>query len=176
MTDAFLAEIRILPYTYTPQGWAACDGQLIPISQNTALFSLIGSTYGGDGRTTMGLPNLQGRSLLSSLQGPGLPNYALGQTGGFEAVALQESQIPSHTHQPYGNKFPGTTENPGSTVLYGGESDVNYKTYTQEPTVKTPMSPSALGIEGTSLGHENRQPFLTVQFCICIDGIYPPRS
>jgi len=176
MSEPFLAEIRMLPYTFVPRGWAVCDGQLLQVSQNTALFSLIGATFGGDGRTTMGLPNLLGRSPLSAGKGPGLSNYGLGQMGGVATVALQESEIPSHIHQAFANQFGGTTQDPGPIVLYGGESDSSYKTYKQNPATKTAMAPEALSKEGVGLGHENKQPYLTAQFCICVDGLYPARS
>ena len=176
MSDPFIGEIRMLPYTYAPVDWLACDGQLMDVSQNPALFSIIGATYGGNGSTTMGLPNLQGRAPLGMGQGPGLSGYVLGKMAGNETVALHEEEIPSHTHQAFANKFPGTTQDPGNTVLYGGEGDVEYQTYKQNPVNKTLMASEAVSIEGSGQGHENRQPFLTVQFCICVNGIYPPHS
>jgi microcystin-dependent protein len=166
----------MLPYTYIPLGWAACDGQLLPVNQNSALFSIIGTTFGGNGLTTMGLPNLQGRSPLGAGNAPGLSSYLFGRMGGVEAVALHESEMPAHNHQAFGNKFAGTTQEPGPTVLYGGEADAKYQTYKQDPTTKTVMASTALSTEGGGLGHENRQPYLAVQFCICIDGAYPQRS
>src|SRR5471032_757110 len=97
--DPFVAEIRVFPFNFAPTGWALCDGQILPISQNTALFSLLGTTYGGDGRSTFALPNLNGLTPLGQGQGPGLSDYVLGQTGGVEIVALSAAHLPAHTHE-----------------------------------------------------------------------------
>jgi microcystin-dependent protein len=176
MSDPFIGEIRMLPYTYAPVDWTGCDGQLLQASQNQALLSIVGTTFGGDGQTTVGIPNLQGRSPLSWGQSPGSSYYAWGEMTGKETVVLNESQLPSHTHQAIANKPSGTTQTPDATVLYGGENDPQYQTYKENPVTKTPMSLEAVSTEGAGHGHENRQPFLTVQFCICLNGVYPVRS
>ena len=112
MADPFVAEIRMFPFNFAPSGWAACNGQLMPISQNTALFSLLGTTYGGDGRSTFGLPNLQGLAPMHPGQGPGLTAYQLGETGGSETVSLLQSEIPSHTHAMRTSAVDGTDQTP----------------------------------------------------------------
>ena len=174
MADPFIGEIRALPYTYAPRDWAYCNGQLVEISQNTALYSIIGTTYGGDGRVTMGLPNLQGRIPIHSGTGPGIQYVGLGQLGGAPVVTLTASQIPSHVHNitvlldaerettPAGNLFPSII--PGNSFYKTGFTS----------TVE--MSTSSIGVSGNSAMHENRQPFLAMSYCIAMDGIYPSRN
>src|SRR5215213_10995704 len=116
MADPFVAEIRIFPFNFAPKGWAFCDGQLMPLSQNTALFSLLGTTYGGDGKSTFALPNLQGRAAMHPGQGPGLSLHDLGETGGSETVTLLQSEIPAHTHGLMAANFPGDVQVPQPTV------------------------------------------------------------
>jgi microcystin-dependent protein len=170
MADPFVAEIRMFGFNFAPTGWASCDGQLMPISQNTALFSLLGTYYGGDGRSTFALPDLQGRMPMHSGDGPGLEQRFLGESGGSETVTLLESEIPAHKHQlQHGGA--GTAAAPGVSSLLGssGVSQI-YTTATD----KVPVP--ALEVVGGSTPHNNRQPYLGVQFCIALQGVFPPRG
>ena len=172
MADPFVAEIRIFPFNFAPIGWAFCNGQILPISQNTALFSLLGTTYGGNGQSTFALPNLQGDVPLHPGQGPGLSLYDLGQSGGSETVTLLESEIPAHAHQLNCVNGDGDQAVPTNNTWGATPSGAN-------PYI-TPsngnMSPLALGISGGNLPHNNMQPYLTLNFCIALQGVFPPRS
>jgi microcystin-dependent protein len=174
MADPFVAEIRIFPFNFAPRGWAWCDGQLLPLSQNTALFSLLGTTYGGNGKSNFALPDLQGRAPMHPGQGPGLSLHDLGETGGSETVSLLESEIPAHSHalgaqnvalggavSPVGNVL----NRPASGNLYGS---VN-------PTIVT-MAPEGITPAGGDQPHNNLQPYLTFYFCIALQGVFPPRT
>lgn len=179
MSDQFVAEIRIFPFNFAPTGWATCDGQLMPISQNTALFSLLGTTYGGDGKSTFALPNLQGSAAMHPGQGQGLSLRDLGEIGGSDNVTLLTSEIPLHTHSAQVSTATATVATPtgnvpariafstgtqsGSGVAYSGNA----------PTVQ--MAPEALAASGGSLPHNNMQPYLTLTFCIAMQGIFPQR-
>ena len=174
MSDPFVAEIRMFGGNFAPTGWAQCNGQLLPISQNTALFSLLGTFYGGDGKTTFALPNLQGSSPLGQGQGAGLSDYALGQQGGSQSVTLLQTEIPSHTHNLRGNFNAGDVNDPapnrslarsGTGFLYQSTTSSNL----------TAMSPQALSVFGGSQPHNNMQPYLTVTFIIAMQGVFPPR-
>ena len=175
MADPFVAEIRIFPFNYAPKGWAFCNGQLLPISQNTALFSLLGTTYGGNGQSNFALPNLDGRAPMHPRQGPGLSPHDLGETGGTEFVALLESEIPSHSHTMRGTVEDGTqgTLTNGVTLatsvggaLYQSNSNANL----------VPMSSQMLAPAGGGQPHNNMQPYLTFNFNIALQGVFPPRS
>jgi len=169
----FVAEVRILPYTFPPTGWATCDGQILPISQNTALFALLGTMYGGDGKSTFALPNLQGSVPLGAGQGEGLSPYDVGQSGGSDNVDLLQSEMPFHTHSLSGYNDFGNNPSPG------GNAFANYGTKTYlPPQVQQPqqMAFQALPIAGASLPHNNDQPYLTVQYCIAMQGVFPPRG
>ena len=174
MTDPFVSEIRVFPFNFAPVGWAKCDGQLLPISQNTALFSLLGTTYGGNGKSTFALPDLQGRFPIQHGQGPGLSDYFAGQTGGSATVTLLESEIPSHSHQARAVDGEGTETsaegNAWATPRYGRATE---DTYSASATV--PMSPSALAAAGGGQPHNNMPPYLTLTFCIAMQGIFPAR-
>jgi microcystin-dependent protein len=173
--DPFVAEIRIFPFNFPPKGWATCDGQLLPISQNTALFSLLGTTYGGDGRTNFALPNLQGSSAMHQGQGPGLSLRDLGETGGSETVTLIQSEIPSHTHTVKANSGDGTLPSPKGNVWSGPGADRDLFWYnTAQPNAN--MSPLALTVAGGNLPHNNMMPYLTLNFCIAMQGVFPARS
>jgi microcystin-dependent protein len=175
MADPFVAEIRIFPFNFAPKGWAWCDGQLLPISQNTALFSLLGTTYGGDGRSTFALPDLQGSAPMHTGQGPGLSLHDLGETGGSETVTLLQSEIPSHNHIMRANNIEGTSPLPGGNVSSVPGADRDLFWYKDGPT-NTAMSPDALSIVGGNQPHNNMQPYLTFYFCIALQGVFPPRS
>src|SRR3712207_799297 len=167
MADPFVAEIRIFPFNFAPKGWAWCNGQLLPISQNTALFSLLGTTYGGDGKSTFSLPNLQRSAPLHPGHGQGLSLYDLGQQGGSETVTLLASEIPVHTHQYQGTEEEANENNPG------GHAPANGIGMYALPNNLVAMAPQMLSPAGGSLPHNNMQPYLTLNFCIALQGVFP---
>jgi microcystin-dependent protein len=170
--DPFVAEIRIMPFNFPPTGWAFCQGQLLPLSQNTALFSLLGTTYGGNGKSNFALPDLQGRAPMHPGQGPGLSLHDLGETGGSDTVTLLESEIPFHNHtmmaiadvgdtnQPTGNGFALSS---GASVYGTAGGNANFSDRMLTPT-------------GGDQPHNNMQPYLTLNFVIALQGVYPPRT
>ncbi len=173
MADPFVAEIRIFPFNFAPKGWAWCDGQLLPLSQNTALFSLLGTTYGGNGKSNFALPDLQGRAPMHPGQGPGLSLHDLGEMGGSETVSLLESEMPSHGHTfaadvidladtnvPSG--FASLAISSGGTLYQGAGG--------------TMLSGNALAPAGGDQPHNNMQPYLTFYFNIALQGVFPPRT
>ncbi|HEU4452954.1 MAG TPA: tail fiber protein [Longimicrobium sp.] len=171
MADPFVAEIRIFPFNFPPKGWAFCDGQLMPISQNTALFSLLGTVYGGDGKSTFALPDLQGSAAMHPGQGQGLSLRDLGQIGGVEAVTLLQSEIPVHTHSLRATALPADQPAPGGNLTATVASDNLYG-----PAASlTNMAFQALPPAGGSLPHNNMQPYLTLSFCIALQGVFPQR-
>ena len=174
MSNPFVAEIRIFPFNFAPTGWAFCNGQLIPISQNTALFSLLGIMYGGDGKSTFALPNLQNSAPLFWGQGPGLSLYDQGQTGGSDAVTLIQTEMPVHSHQASGASGSGPTS-PANNTWGPGTGRTPPPTYVDgSPNVI--MSPITVAIGGGSQPHNNMQPYLTLNFCIALQGVYPARG
>ena len=175
MSEPFTAEIRIFAGNFAPRGWAFCNGQLLPISQNTALFSLIGTTYGGDGRSTTALPNLKGRVPMHPGRGPGLTSRRLGQRGGVEMVSLTEAQMPNHTHALLGSEEDGEDNDPNNETSFGTLPLVEaiYQTGT---TNQVSMADQALPSAGGSQPHNNLQPFLVMNFIIALVGLYPSRS
>ncbi|MGN6184625.1 MAG: phage tail protein [Thermoanaerobaculia bacterium] len=172
MADPFVAEIRIFPFNFAPKGWAWCDGQLLPLSQNTALFSLLGTTYGGNGKSNFALPDLQGRAPMHPGQGPGLSLHDLGETGGSETVSLLESEIPSHSHGLTCSQADGISQSPQGVLLATGINISQYHT----PGALTSLSPQALAPAGGDQPHNNMQPYLTFYFCIALQGVFPPRT
>jgi microcystin-dependent protein len=174
MADPFVAEIRIFAFNFAPKGWAFCAGQLMPISQNTALFSLLGTTYGGDGKSTFALPDMQGNAPMHPGQGPGLSLYDLGQTGGSDFVTLLESEMPNHSHALKAGSDPANVQAPIPTVCLtraaGGSA------YSITTTGLQAMAPQILAPAGGSLPHNNMMPFLTLNFCIALQGVFPPRG
>lgn len=175
MADPFVAEIRIFPFNFPPRGWAWCDGQLLPLSQNTALFSLLGTTYGGNGKSNFALPDLQGRAPMHPGQGPGLSLHDLGETGGSETVSLLESEIPSHSHAVRVNSDFADLQTPDSTrVLARSQNATLYQTNTTQSLEL--MSGSALSPVGGDQPHNNLMPYLTFYFCIALQGVFPPRG
>jgi microcystin-dependent protein len=175
MSDQFLAEIRIFPFNFPPTGWAFCNGQLLPLSQNTALFALLGTFYGGDGKSTFALPNLQGSAPMQTGQGQGLSERFLGEQSGVESVTLLVSEIPFHTHTASGAESIATVQAPGPTVIMARmEGGANaYQTTTNSSLVQ--MAPQELPPAGGGLPHNNMQPYLTLNFCIALQGIFPQR-
>jgi len=173
MADPFVAEIRIFPFNFAPRGWAWCDGQLLPLSQNTALFSLLGTTYGGDGKSNFALPDLQGRAPMHPGQGPGLSLHDLGETGGSETVSLLESEIPSHSHGLMASNQPG--EDP-QAVAESFARSVGANLYQASNAGLGSMSDQALAPAGGDQPHNNLQPYLTFYFCIALQGVFPPRT
>ena len=171
--DPFLGSLMCVPFNFAPVGWALCAGQILPISQNTALFSLLGTTYGGDGKSTFALPDLQGRYALSSGQGPGLQLYDLGQEGGEETNTLLQSEMPIHNHQVFGTNQPSNTAQPAGALL--GPAPVSIYNNTP-PTLDAQMSLNVLPPAGGSQPHENRMPYLTLNWIIALQGVYPARS
>jgi microcystin-dependent protein len=171
--DPFVAEIRIFAGNFAPKGWALCDGQLMPISQNTALFSLLGTTYGGNGVSTFALPNLNGRAVLHPGQGPGLSDYVLGESSGAENVSLLQSEMPSHAHTLLGQNADGGFNNPTNHTLGGSSGGLPQYALTP-PNVD--MHPDSLLDAGLGQPHNNMQPYLTLNFIIALQGVYPPRS
>lgn len=171
MSDQFLAEIRVMAFDFPPTGWAACNGQLMPISQNTALFSLLGTTYGGDGRTTFALPNLQARTPMQPGQGQGLSQHYLGEMGGSATVTLQQSEMPAHSHQLMHSGSAATSAAPGPSSGFGRTTTAQI--YTSGST--TPATPQSLAPSGGGQPHNNLQPYLTLNFCIALQGIFPQR-
>jgi microcystin-dependent protein len=173
MSEPFLGEIKMFAGNFAPRGYAFCDGQLLAISINTALFSILGTTYGGDGRTTFGLPDLRGRVPMAPGNGPGLSPHVLGEKGGVESVVLTESQIPYHTHAakcvaPAGNS------NDAVNNVWADDVGVSSGTYsTQAPNAD--MNPAAIGPYGGGGSHTNFQPYQCVSFIIALVGIYPSR-
>jgi microcystin-dependent protein len=174
MADPFVAEIRIFPFNFAPKGWAWCDGQLLPLSQNTALFSLLGTTYGGDGKSNFALPDLQGQAPMHPGQGPGLSLHDLGETGGSETVTLLESEIPSHSHALMSNPAPGNRTNPVGNSIARAAGATPYLPPAGAPLVN--MSNQALPPAGGGQPHNNLMPYLTFYFCIALQGVYPPRT
>jgi microcystin-dependent protein len=170
VADPFVAEIRIFPFNFAPTGWAWCDGQLLPISQNTALFSLLGTTYGGNGKSNFALPNLQGRAPMHPGQGPGLSLHDLGETGGAETVTLLESEMPAHSHAASMSLRPSDNLNPGGLALGTGNNVY------AAPANLGSMAPQTLAPAGGDAPHNNLQPYLTCYFCIALQGVFPPRG
>ncbi|HEY8907815.1 MAG TPA: tail fiber protein [Rhodoferax sp.] len=172
MADPFLAEIRMFGFNFAPNGWAACDGAVMPISQNTALFSLLGTNYGGDGRSTFQLPNLQSSLSIGVGQGPGLSPRVVGETGGAAAVTLQATEMPAHRHVLMAGPSPIT----GQPLNANLAPTANGATAYRIPGVMAAMAPDALQSAGGSQPHQNRQPYVGLMFCIALQGIFPPRS
>jgi microcystin-dependent protein len=173
MADPFVAEIRIFPFNFAPRGWAWCDGQLLPISQNTALFSLLGTTYGGNGKSNFALPDLQGRAPMHPGQGPGLSLHDLGETGGSETVTLIESEIPGHSHTLRANTLDiadTNVANPGASFALSSGGTL------YQNTANGTASAAALAPAGGDQPHNNMQPYLTFYFNIAMQGVFPPRS
>lgn len=177
MSEPFIAEIRIFAGNFAPRSWAFCDGQLLPISNNTALFSLIGTIYGGDGRTTTALPNMQGRAPMHPGRGPGLTPRQIGQRNGTETVTLSENQMPAHSHSANAANAAADVAEPATTASFAavqGRGKRAYHSDTNENMVT--MADVTIGANGGNQAHENQQPFLAMNFIIALQGLYPSRS
>jgi microcystin-dependent protein len=175
MSNPFVAEVRIFPFNFAPTGWAFCDGQLLPISQNTALFSLLGTNYGGDGKSNFGLPNFQGNAPIQQGQGPGLSQYILGETGGEQNVTLLQTEMPAHAHGAQAGSASDTAV-PTNNAWGTGQKGFGSVYTPSNPSTNVNMSPVALSISGGSLPHNNMMPYLTLNYCIALQGVFPPRS
>ncbi len=170
MADPFIAEIQIFAFNFPPVGWAWCDGQLLPMMQNPNLFSLIGTTYGGDGVNTFALPNLQGRAPMHPGQGFGLSPHGLGESSGSETVTLLQSEIPGHAHNVGASNGPANLQSPGADRVLGR---ANNNVYLDNPANLVAMAPEALSPAGGGQPHDNMQPYLTLYFCIALQGDFP---
>jgi microcystin-dependent protein len=174
MSEPFIGEIRAFGFNFAPRGWANCSGQLLPISQNTALFSLLGTTYGGDGRTTFALPDLRGRVAVNQGQGPGLRNYTIGEMSGEEAHTLTINEAPAHTHLLNATNAGGNQQTPQNTFI-ATDAAGNTAGFASGPPTVT-MNQASLGISGGSQPHNNLSPYLAVNYCIALQGIFPSRN
>lgn len=171
--EPFLGQIQMFGFNFAPRGWAFCEGQLLPISQNSALFSLLGTTYGGDGRTTFALPDLKGRVAMHFGNGAGLSNRPIGQKGGDETHTLTAAQMPSHTHTANCHAGGGDGNTP---VAKFWSKDLGTQSGTYHTAADETMAPTALANTGGSQSHNNMQPFLVINFCIALQGVFPSRN
>ena len=172
MSEPFIGEIRIWALNFAVRNWATCDGQLLQIAQNTALFSLLGTTYGGDGRTTFGLPNLQGRAPMHPGNGPGLTSRSLGQQGGSETATLTAANLPPHDHTMRALDADAQSTDPSGNLLATSNED----NYNELSAPNVPLSSLAKGSASSNLAHDNMQPYLALTFLIALVGIFPSRS
>jgi microcystin-dependent protein len=181
MSEPFLGQIELYPFNFAPYGWAFCQGQLLPISQYAALFSLLGTQFGGDGRSNFGLPNLQGRVAVSQGQGPGTSNYIMGETAGGPTVTLTFNTMAAHNHSLNSNANSGNTNAPANAILASGPSTgpVDQKSlvapYTPTTSPGTALSSVAISVTGGNGPHNNMQPYLTLNYCIAMQGVFPSR-
>ncbi len=175
MANPFVAEIRIFAGNFAPTGWALCNGQLMPISQNTALFSLLGTTYGGDGRSNFALPNLQGSAPMQAGPGPGLSLRDLGETGGEQTVTLLVTEMPAHSHTVLAAGS-GALPSPANNVWASGLKGHPGSYAASNPVSNVQMNPSGISITGSNLPHNNMPPFLGLTFIIALQGVFPARS
>jgi microcystin-dependent protein len=173
VADPFVAEIRIFPFNFAPTGWAFCDGQLLPLSQNTALFSLLGTTYGGDGKSTFALPDMRGRAPMHPGQGPGLSLYDLGQEGGSDTATLSVSEIPAHSH---GMQADASDPSNAKLVSPASSFGISQEGLIYQDNSDVSLAPEALSPTGGSAPHNNLMPYLTLEFNIALQGVFPPRS
>jgi microcystin-dependent protein len=175
MSSPFVAEIKIFGCNFAPTGWAQCNGQLMPISQNTALFSLLGTFYGGDGKSTFALPNLEGSAPMHPGQGPGLSLRDLGEVGGSSSVTLLNSEMPLHTHRVSASGTEAANADPGGNIWASPKGDQGATPY-YDATGPTNMNPNNFTMAGGNLPHNNMHPYLVLNFCIALQGVFPPRS
>jgi microcystin-dependent protein len=173
LADPFVAEVRIFPFNFAPKGWAWCDGQILPISQNTALFSLLGTMYGGNGQSTFALPDIQGSAVMHPGQGPGLSEHFQGEESGSETVTLLQSEMPAHSHA-----MMGATQDPALAKLVNPNASwaLSQGGGIYQATSDTQLAPEAIAPAGGSQPHNNMQPYLTLNFNIALQGVFPPRT
>ena len=176
MSQPFVGEIRMFGFGRTPNGWQACDGSLLSIAEYEVLFTLIGTTYGGDGQSTFAVPDLRGRLPIHQGQGPGLSSYVIGQVSGTETVTLIQTQMPAHTHTAVATTSAATAATPGNTLLPGTVSGDTFYATDLTGATSIGMAAQTLGQAGGSQPHDNTMPTLTVQYCIAWAGIYPSQS
>lgn len=178
--EPFIGQITMVGFNFAPRGWAMCNGQLLPIVQNQALFSLLGTMYGGDGITTFGLPDLRGRCAIGMGQGAGLSSYAQGEMAGVENVTLISTQMPSHTHQLMASSANGTVSDPKNAVIANNQvtiergNTVSGSAFNPGP-VNATMNPQTIQPAGGNQPHENRQPYIAMNYIIALEGVYPSR-
>jgi microcystin-dependent protein len=176
MADPFVAEIRIFPFNFAPKGWAFCNGQILPISQNTALFALLGTVYGGDGKSTFALPNMIDRAAMHPDQGPGLSQHFLGEEGGSQFVTLLVSELPAHAHFVGRAKADaGDATAPTNAVWAQSAAGRGGAALYHEKPATGKVNPNSLAPTGGSLPHNNMQPYLTLSYCIALQGVFPQR-
>jgi len=175
VSNPFLAEIRIFPFNFAPAGWAMCNGQLMPLSQNTALFSLLGTTFGGDGKSNFGLPDLQGNVPLAPGQGPGLSLHDLGESGGEQTVTLLQSETPAHTHSLQASGSPADLNSPGPVRSLARSNPTYIYKQPAGAAPPVPMAGGVVALQGGGQPHNNLQPYLTLNFCIALQGVFPAR-
>jgi microcystin-dependent protein len=175
MSEPFIGQVQIFPYNFAPRGWAFCNGQILSIAQNTALFSLLGTNYGGNGQTTFGLPDLRGRAPISSGQGPGLASYSLGQLSGTESATLNVTNMPSHNHttSSFCNSSEGGASSPAGAYLGKTGGDALYAP-THDNSSMGPMPPT--GLTGGNQPFSILPPYLVLNYCIALEGIFPSRN
>lgn len=171
--EPFIGEMMMTGANFCPRGWTDANGQLLAVSQNQALFSLLGTTYGGDGRTTFGLPDMRGRVAIHTGQGPGLTNRKQGGKGGMETHTLNVNELPSHTHNLMASNATATSKAPNGKVLAKAKRNVYAPS---SPGSLSQLAPISIGTVGNSQPHNNMQPFLTIRYCIALQGIYPSRN
>lgn len=179
--EQFLGQIIMVGFNFAPRGWAFCDGRLLPISQNAALFSLLGTTYGGDGRTTFALPDLRGRTAVGMGQGPGLSQKVQGEMSGAENVTLLHTQMPAHAHSLMASTADGTTNEPTNAVIAANKVPIDRSNVVDgnafvQSSPTTVMNPQSIGAAGGNQPHSNMQPYLAVNYVIALEGIYPSRE
>jgi microcystin-dependent protein len=172
--DPFIGEIMLFAGNFAPRGYMLCQGQILSIAQNSALFAVLGTTYGGDGQTTFALPNLQGRFPMQQGQGPGLSYRNLGEIAGTETVTLNSTQMPAHTHQLTASTTAGNSDSPSGNLL--ANNGRGGPQFTSAGSVNTTMHPQSVGIAGGNQPHENMPPYLALNFCIAVSGIFPSRD
>jgi microcystin-dependent protein len=176
MTQPFLGEVQVFAFNYAPYGWSLCNGQIMPVQQNTALFSLLGTTYGGNGSSTFGLPNLQGQAACSTGQGPGLQNYDLGEIFGQENVTLAQSEMPMHNHTAHVYNQPTAANRFGSPGSgYALDIPANFGPFTSTNTVGGSFPGTMIMPNSGGQPHSNQQPYLALNFCIALSGVFPQR-
>lgn len=181
MSSPFVAEIRMFGCNFAPTGWAQCNGQLLPLSQNTALFSLLGTYYGGDGKSTFALPNLQESLATHQGQGPGLQEWFLGQYQGSETVTLLQTEMPAHNHAFVAKTGAGNSISPSGALLgtgswQSGTSFGQITSYSTDTASLSQMNPLTLGVAGSDFPHNNLMPYCVVEYCIALQGVFPPRT